>query len=118
MLTQNQKRLLAVTLKSLKLGGVSLLRLALVYDVHKVVGQNEGHSFASESELLLEVPQNVTEIYVKQLSGLLDHYIVRVSVGYSENIRGDAVTRAAQSELLDGLVQRRFRVIVVLQPSQ
>lgn len=72
-----------MTLKSLKFGSVSFLRLALVYNVHEVVGQNEGYSFASESEFLFEVAQNVTEIHVKQLPSLLDHYIVGVSVGYS-----------------------------------
>lgn len=83
-----------MTLKSLKLGGVSLLRLALVYNVHEIIGQNEGHSFASESELLLEVAQNVTEVDVKQLPGLLNHYIVGMSIGYSENVGRDAITRA------------------------
>lgn len=82
-----------MTLKSLKLSGVSFLRLALVYNVHKVIGQYEGHSFASESKLLLEVAQNVTEVDMKQLPGLLNHYIVGMSVGYSENVRRDAITR-------------------------
>lgn len=106
-----------MTLKPLKLGGVSLLRLALVYNVHEVIGQNEGHSFASESELLLEMAQDVTEIDVKQLPGLLDHYIVGMSVGYSKDVRRDAITRAAQCKFFDGLVQCRFRVVVILQPS-
>jgi len=103
-----------MTLKSLKFSGVSLLRLTLVYNVHEVIGQNEGHTFAPEAKLLLEVAQNVTEIHVKQLPGLLDHYIVGMSVGYSENVCRDAITRAAQSKFFDGLVQRRLRVIVIL----
>lgn len=52
-------------LKSLKLGSVSFLRLTLIYNVYEVIGQDEGYSFASESEFLLKVTQNVTKIDVK-----------------------------------------------------
>lgn len=92
---------------------MTLLGLSLIYNVHEVIGQDEGYALASESEFLLEVAQYVAEINVKQLPGLLDHYIVGMPVGYSENVRRDAIARAAQSEFLDSLVQRRFRVIVV-----
>lgn len=52
-------------LKSLKLGSVSFLRLTLIYDMYEVIGQNEGYTFASESEFFFKVAQNVTEIDMK-----------------------------------------------------
>lgn len=69
-------------LKSLKFGSVSFLRLTFIYDMYEIIGQNEGYSFASESEFLLKVTQNMTKIDMKQLPSLLNHYIIRMSVGY------------------------------------
>lgn len=103
-----------MTLKSLKLDSVALFRLTFIYNVYEVVGQNEGYAFAFESEFFLKMAQNVTEIDVKQLPGFLHHYIIGMSVGYSENVCRDTVTGAAQSEFLDSFVQRHFCLIVIL----
>lgn len=101
-------------LKSLKFGSVSFLRLTFIYDVYEIVGQNEGYSFTSESKFLLKMTQNVTEIDMKQLSSLFNHYIVRMSVGYPKNVRCYAVTCATQGKFFDRFVQRCFRVVVIL----
>lgn len=47
----------------------------------------------------------MAKVDMKQLAGFLDHYVIGMPVGYSEDVSRDTVAGTAQRELLDSLVQ-------------
>jgi hypothetical protein len=53
--------------------------------VDKVLDKHERHPFSLDAEFLLEMAQKVSEIDVKKLSLLVDHYIVRVPITDAQN---------------------------------
>lgn len=57
-----------------------LSRLALVDHVDEVVSQHKRHSLALEAELLLEVAEDVAEVYVEEL-GRRKHGSILATLG-------------------------------------
>lgn len=77
MTSKNKERLLAVILKGFKPdGAVSFFSLTFRDDVLEIVSQHERHTLTPNAEFLFEMPEDVTEIDMKQLAVFLDHNVV------------------------------------------
>lgn len=62
--------------------------------MHEIFCEYERYSFASDAELLLEMTKKVTEVDVKNLTIIIDHDVVGVSITDAENERCDTITGA------------------------
>ena len=87
-------------------------------NVHEVRCENEGHRLPVHAQLLLPVAQEMTEVDVEQIASLGHHYVIVVSVAYSQDVRGHAVAGAGVHEFLAGFFQIVLAVVLLLQPVQ
>ena len=111
----------------------------LLNDLHEFTRQQHGRSLPFEPEFSLEIPHNMAEVNMKQLSFrikqkssiiagyqnidklyltiFLEHDIIVVSVPYAEDVHGHRVPTAGQHEPLQGLLQVPGLRVVPLQPG-
>lgn len=81
---------------------MELLRrlVSAVDDVHHVGGENEGRPIPLEVAEHLSVPEELPEVNVKEVAGLLHHDVVVVAVTDPENVSHDAVASAGPCKAL------------------
>lgn len=59
---------------------------AVADDEEEILGEDEGHAFAVEAELFLEMPQKVAKVDVEDLAVLINHDIVGVAVADAQDL--------------------------------
>ena len=73
--------------------------------VDEILRKHEGDPFPVDAKLLLVVSQEVTKVNVEDLTVLIDHDVVRMSVPDAQDEGGHTVASTAVSEGLYGLLQ-------------
>ena len=110
MFPQRHVRFTARLLEPLERLGLLRVVAAVGDGVDEVVRQHEGHPLPVDAELLLVVAEEVSEVYVEDLTVLVDHDVVRVPVPDPEDEGCHAVARTRVGECFYSLLQLVFVV--------
>lgn len=73
----------------------------------------------TDLQVSLNMPNDIrfkSECKSTHLSTLLDHNVVRVSIGDAQHVGGHAVAGTAHGELLNSFVEATLRRVLLLQP--
>lgn len=83
----------------------------------EVFSQHKRHAFSVYAEFLLEMAEEMAEIYVEDVAFFIHHDVVGIPVSDPENEGCDTVTCTAVGEGLDCLKVSAFIFVLLFNPS-